>query len=67
MLSGVQRADALSDLSVLDGSGLALTEAAQLARDRHRPPARVLSVTEVVAKLLAEKKPTVSGPVPCAT
>lgn len=56
VLSGVQRTDALSALSILDGSGLTLTEAAQLARDHHRPPASVLSVTEVVAKLLTEKE-----------
>jgi integrase len=56
LLTASQRDDALSALSILDGTGLSLADAATLAKNQHEPPAGALTVADAIKKLLAEKE-----------
>ena len=56
LLSPSQRDEALNALSILDGTGLTLSQAAAIAKKRHHSPAGKRSVQEAVNLLLAAKE-----------
>jgi len=56
LLTPTQREDAIAALSLLDGTGLTLAQAALLAKRHHAPPAGALTVAAVIKKLVSEKE-----------
>lgn len=55
-LTATQRDDALKALSVLQKAGLTLTQAAEIAKEHHRPAAKVITIGEAIKVMLAEKE-----------